>query len=348
MTVGYWAVPMRRGDEYKTGVVTPHGPYAYLRMGMGLKDASQTYTQFGDLTFGHLPPTDDQAEQPTLLKDHDKARFSTFADDHVGAATSFESMFTFLHTKYFPQCAFGPVYLVPQKTFIFVSKLDFMGFTGSADSLWPSMRHRDQIRHWPMPTNREEVEGFLWLTPFLRVFIPGRAEHALVLKKAYIEEVPIKLSAGSKTTSVRTKLVKTGQFVWEPTQQRSFNYIKNAIFDNVMGGADPAIQYHLATDASKFCARGVLFQLTDEPSGTKAANQHKAVLLIIMFMSFGFESVETRYTTTEREALAVVRCLAEVRWLVMGSPYPTKIYTDHRTLESIFKNGTNAHGRLAR
>ena len=30
---GYWAVPMKRGDEYKTGFVTPHGQYVYLRMG---------------------------------------------------------------------------------------------------------------------------------------------------------------------------------------------------------------------------------------------------------------------------------------------------------------------------
>ncbi len=30
---GYWAVRMKSGDEYKTGFVTPHGQYAYLRMG---------------------------------------------------------------------------------------------------------------------------------------------------------------------------------------------------------------------------------------------------------------------------------------------------------------------------
>ncbi len=50
----------------------------------------------------------------------------------------------------------------------------------------------------------------------------------------------------------------------------------------------------------------------------------------------------------EREALAVVRCLAEVRWLVIGSEYPIKLYTDHSAWESIFTQGSDTHGRIAR
>ena len=103
-----------------------------------------------------------------------------------------------------------------------------------------------------------------------------------------------------------------------------------------MGRADPAVQYHLATDASKWCLGGVLFQLVDAPPGTEATHSYKEHICIIMFMSFRLEDAETRYDTTEREALAVVRCLAEVRWLVTGSEYPTKLYTDHSALESIF------------
>ena len=28
----YWAVPIKEGDKYKTGFVTPHGQYIYLSM----------------------------------------------------------------------------------------------------------------------------------------------------------------------------------------------------------------------------------------------------------------------------------------------------------------------------
>ena len=46
---GYWAIPINAGDEYKTGLVTPHGQYIYRRMGQGLKGACATYSQFGDM-----------------------------------------------------------------------------------------------------------------------------------------------------------------------------------------------------------------------------------------------------------------------------------------------------------
>lgn len=41
---GYWVVRIKPGDEYKTGFVTPHGQYTYLRMGQGLVDAPHTYS----------------------------------------------------------------------------------------------------------------------------------------------------------------------------------------------------------------------------------------------------------------------------------------------------------------
>ncbi len=100
-----------------------------------------------------------------------------------------------------------------------------------------------------------------------------------------------------------------------------------------MGGANPAVQYHLATDASKWCLGGVLFQLIDASHGIEATNSYTKHMRIIMFMSFRLEDAETRYDTTEREALAVVRCLAEVRLLVTRSEYPTKLYTNHSALK---------------
>lgn len=79
-----------------------------------------------------------------------------------------------------------------------------------------------------------------------------------------------------------------------------------------MGGADPEVQYYLATDASKWCLGGVLFQSVDAPPRIKATHSYTGNIRIIMFMSFWLEDAETRYNTREKEALAVVRCFAEV------------------------------------
>jgi RNase H-like domain found in reverse transcriptase len=79
-----------------------------------------------------------------------------------------------------------------------------------------------------------------------------------------------------------------------------------------MSGADVELQYHLATDASKYGLRGVLFQLYGESVGTEAFPKHKKNERIVIFMSFQLSDAETQYTNIEREALTVVRCLAEV------------------------------------
>lgn len=185
------------------------------------------------------------------------------------------------------------------------------------------------------------------MTPFLHIFILGRAQRALIIKQSYLEKVNIVLSGASKKQSVRKKWVEKAEFTWGPEQQSSFEYIKNAISSNAMEGTDPEVQYHLATDASKWCLEDVLFQLVDASSRTEATHSYKENIRIIMFMSFRLEDAKTRYDTTEREALVVVRCLAEVRWLVTRSRYPTKLYTDHSALESIFTQGSDAHGRIS-
>jgi len=68
---------------------------------------------------------------------------------------------------------------------------------------------------------------------------------------------------------------------------------------------------------------------------------------IVMFISKGFLPAETRYSTTEREALAILRCHEEVWWLVLGSPFSTKVYTDHKALLGLLRKD-DAHGRIVR
>lgn len=344
---GYWAIPIKAGDEYKAGFVTPHGQYIYLRMGQGLKGACATYSQFGDLVFGPLPKTKEREAMPSIIGDHEEAGFCLFVDDHMGAATSFQSLFDFLHISYFPRVAFGPVYLSGHKTHMFTDTLEMVGFTGSAEGLRPSIRHRERAMSWQEPTNKEELDAIIWLTPFLRVFIPGRAEHVIRLKKAYLKEEALQLEGG-KGKSVRTKWIEKGRFDWGEEQRQSFQHIKQSISENAMSGIDEELQLHLATDASKYGLGGVLFQLPGEPPGTPAEERHKGCLRVVLFLSFKLEEAETRYHTTEREALAVVRCLAEVKCYVVGHKYPVMIYTDHMALESILRNGTDAHGRIAR
>jgi len=118
-----------------------------------------------------------------------------------------------------------------------------------------------------------------------------------------------------------------------------------------MASPDPTVQYHLAFDASKRGIGGVLFQLDRIPADTEAISNaiFRVAERIIMFLSFRLSDAETRYSNSEREALAVIRCLAEVKWMVIASPYLVMVYTDHEALKTLLTGADNdAHGRIAK
>ena len=116
----------------------------------------------------------------------------------------------------------------------------------------------------------------------------------------------------------------------------------------MISGINKDLQLYLTTNASNYGLGRVLFQLLGKPPSTEALEKHKITYRIIIFISFKLEEVETRYHTTEREALLVVRCLAEVRCFIIGHAYPVILYTNHQALESILKIGTDAHRKIAR
>ena len=78
------------------------------------------------------------------------------------------------------------VYLSGHKTSMFADGLKVLGFEGSTAELRPFIKHKDKIKNWPTPT---KLNAFLWLTPFLRIFIPERAQFVMQMKKAYLQQV---------------------------------------------------------------------------------------------------------------------------------------------------------------
>ena len=110
-------------------------------------------------------------------------------------------------------------------------------------------------------------------------------------------------------------------------------------------------RYNLAVDASKKGIGEALFQLNGINPGTEANNRqaHRNSEKIIMFISFRLGDVETSYSNSEREALAVFHCLVEVRCMVLSSPYAIFVYTDHEELRVLLTGLDNdAHGRIAK
>lgn len=139
--------------------------------------------------------------------------------------------------------------------------------------------------------------------------------------------------------SIRQVYREKELFTWGPKQEKLFEIMKNAICENAMTAADLTSQYHLAVDASQNAVGGVLFQLRDVPPETKATSKVLSSERIVMFISFCLGDAETRYGNSEKECLAVLKCLAETKWLTQESPYPIFVYTDHKALEDIYQKG---------
>lgn len=343
---GYWGVPTAQADIFKTAFTTPNGQFAWTRIGQGLKGGPFTYSRFGNIAFGAIPgPVPEPAlqgshrvtvSQPYAPLKHsagsdgpDQVNFSFFMDDTYGSSSSFESMAQFLHEDFFPRCDWAPMALNPRKSVFFSDQIGILGLTGDRHGLRPDDRKLKVMREYPIPRSFEEVEQFLYLIPYLRRYIPGRAEYARILKTSLRH-----LEDGSPT------------FVWEPQHQAAFDAVRAAILNNTCTSGDPTRQYHLACDASKTGLGAVLFQLQDVPPNTKTSAKTRDKERVVMFISQRFTKAEMNYSTTEREALAVVRSLEEVRHLILGSEHPTIVYTDHSALTTLL-TGDATKGRIA-
>ena len=187
-------------------MVTSNGQYIYLRMGQGLKGACTTYSQFGDIVFEPLLKVtgkDPKPAIPSIIGLQERSAFTLFIDNYIAGAEDFDSIFDFLYRRYFPRVAFGPIYLASKKTQVFVDSLEIVRFSGGIDGLRPAAKYIQKAISWKTLINREELDTIIWLTLFLRLFIPGRAEYIIIIKEAYLKEVKVELPSNKK--SVRRK-----------------------------------------------------------------------------------------------------------------------------------------------
>lgn len=326
----YWGIPIIEKDRYKTAFNTPKGQYCYRRLGQGLTGAPFTYSRFVNMVYGEIPPNKDGiGKEPRLDGCHEGLNFAHFMDDSYGSADSFDTLYSFLKNHFFPRVTWARMALNPGKSVFFVRQIPVLGLVGG-NGIRPSDDKVKVIEEYPSPTSYAEVEAVLYLTPFLRRFIPGRAEHARIMKNCLVEDK------------------ETGQvfFVWTARHQKSFEAIKRAIVENSVFTPDYDQQFHLAADASGKGMGTVLFQLNGHPPNTKLTPGNRKDMKIIQFISQRFTEAEMKYTNSEREALAVIKGLMESRHMVIGSAFQIMVYTDHSALTTLLQ-GDSARGRIA-
>jgi RNase H-like domain found in reverse transcriptase len=108
---------------------------------------------------------------------------------------------------------------------------------------------------------------------------------------------------------------------WQREQEESFRRLRNVLADpSVLVPSRPGVEKRLCTDASRYGLGVALLQFEGDGKGW----------LPVGFASRKMKGAEPRYTTTEKECLALVFGLRKFRHLLHGEDFV--VVTDHIAL----------------
>lgn len=169
------------------------------------------------------------------------------------------------------------------------------------------------IMNRPAPRNVKEIQSFLQTCSWFRRFISN-------------------FSTVARPLSSLTK--KNAPWAWGEEQQTAFTELKKKLTSTpILRQADTSQPFTLRTDASQYALGAVLLQ--GEGPEEKP----------IEYASRLLSKAEQNYSTTEREALAIIFGLAKFRGYLEDST--TVVITDHQPLKWLMSIKTPS-GRLAR
>ena len=189
--------------------------------------------------------------------------------------------------------------LHPGKCLFGQSKIEFLGHTISPDGVTPLPAKVEAIRHFPKPTTIKALQEFIGMVTYYHRFLPDIAKTLVPLHNA-LKGKPKKL-------------------VWSPETETAFKLTKDALADATMlTYPAPGAQLQLVTDASDTAIGAVLEQLTSHGPAP------------IAFFSRKLSPTEGRYSTFDRELLAVHLATRHFRHLLEAGPF--EIHTDHLPL----------------
>ena len=193
------------------------------------------------------------------------------------------------------------VIINPSKCEFGVNKLTFLGHYVTAQGIQPLPDKVQAIQQFPHPTTQQKLREFLGLINFYHQFIPHCAD---ILRPLH-----------SLLTTNKAKQLLT----WDEHTMKAFNDIKQAMADaSLLAYPQTDAPTNIMTDASSNAVGAVLQQQVD--------NAWRP----IAFFSKTLKPRETKYSTFDRELLAVYLAIKHFRYFIEGRQF--QILTDHKPL----------------
>lgn len=200
------------------------------------------------------------------------------------------------------------------------SSIRFLGHVVDAAGIHPMPEKVAAIEQFAEPKTAHELKRFIAMANFYRRFIPHAVDSQMVLQ----------------TLIVGNKKNDTTSIVWTPEAQEAFKTCKQHL-SKATSLAHPSLdaQLSLSVDASDVAVGAVLHQLVGDQ------------LQPLAFYSRKLEPAEQRYSTYDRELLAIYKGIKHFRHYLEGRDF--FVNTDHKPLVYAFnQNAEKASPRQLR
>ena len=202
-----------------------------------------------------------------------------------------------------------------KKSKFFQKSVKFLGFTITNKGFHPMEDKVEAVSKFPTPKTVDNIRAFLGLAGYYRCYVKN-------------------FSSIASPLSNLLKLNK--KFEWTAQCEEAFNRLKSLLSTYpILAYPNYNEPFFLETDASNIGLGCVLSQV--DPKTNK--------LRPISYASRLLNKPETNYSTTDKEALAIVWGLKKYRYVIYG--YRIHVLTDHKPLTSLFTK-TLPPGRLGR
>ncbi|XP_052809099.1 uncharacterized protein K02A2.6-like [Mya arenaria] len=178
--------------------------------------------------------------------------------------------------------------------------ITFFGVVFSGEGISADPKKVKAIQEMTLPQNVSELKSFLGMTSYCSRFIRNYANITEPLRKL-------------------TK--KDAEWKWDKSEQNAFEMLQKELSsETVMCFYDPREETQIMTDASPVGLSAIMTQ-NDK---------------IVAYASRALTDTESRYSQTEREALAVVWACEHFEIYLRGAPHFT-VFSDHKPLEKIWQ-----------
>ena len=192
----------------------------------------------------------------------------------------------------------------------------YLGHIVGGGTVKPAMDKVYAVKNFPHPTNKTDIRSFLGLTGYYRKFIPQFSEVASPL-------------------SDLTKKGRPLDVIWTPDCENAFILLKKALCSEpILRSPNFERSFILQTDASNKGIGAVLSQRGEDDE------EHP-----VLYVSHKLLPREQRYATVEKECLAIVWSIQQLKYYLYGQKF--HITTDHQALKWLDRM-RNKNSRLVR